>query len=629
MGLSQLNDTYQNLGKYALIEKIGEGRLGPVYRGFDQDLGTPVVVRILCDGIKWNSELAKIFAQETRAITGLRHPNIAAVLDIGNDGSNHFIVMESLGGETLGNLIARHSAISVEAKISIMIHVSEGLSYAHKHGILHRDLVPRKIHLAPNGSAKIRDFALAYILMKYLPHPIVRWGAPIYLCPEQIQHKDCDARSDIFSAGTIFYELHTHVHPFHDRDGNKALDNILSNTPIPTFEKFPDAPPGIWAILRSCLARDPQERYRSADELIEACRKLLVSLAEDKRLILSELYAALAPLKKAAAQPNAAPSTIALLGDVQSLLRGEKEADYATLDRLMTNLTKEYPSIQTAACAPPGLGPLCPQIPPDPLEDAAKEYISPKCPEPLLTQTTIIEPGIPSIESGIRDVPPTPPKSAEEQPSSAGEPADPAKGVVGAAGSGTDPVVPEESEGSLSAMPDAPSNPIENGYVPLPPSASRYLKRPRPSYRTAVILLSILVIAVAGYIVMGTDAASPIRKAWNMVLPDSNAILHTLTGTRGNAVEVLEHFSLAHDHGLSHGACRGILALNSKDVSFAPASGSHEFHAPFRLLTLKVHGKFLGLYYISDNSHFQTFEAPDLQTADKFRKRWDELKAAF
>ncbi len=667
MGLSPLTESTQNLGKYALIEKIGEGHLGLVYRGFDQDLGTPVAIRILCDGITWDSKLEEMFKQETRVIAGLQHPNIAAMLEIGREGSIHYIAMESLGSETLENLIAQNSAISVETKLSIMIHVSEGLSHAHKHGILHRDIVPGKIHLAPNGSAKIRDFALTHILMKHLPHPAVRWGSPIYLCPEQIQQRGYDARSDIFSAGTIFYQLLTHVHPFHDRDSNKALDNILSDTPIPTFEKFPDAPPGIWPILRSCLAKNPEERYQSADQISEACRALLVSLAEDKQLILSELYASLSPLRKAAALPNAAASTIALLRDIQSLLRGEKEADYATLDRLMTSLTEEYPSIQTAACAPPDLGSICPQIPPEVQETVRPELTIPSIPP--------IEAAPPASTSGkddkffwSRESPALfaeePGKAVPQQTcpelrhSSSAEledpPAMPAKETVEPAKAEAVSIAAEDSPGDQLAGADGVVVPADStsaanevGHVPLPPAVSRYLGLPRLSVRATVILLAILGNVVAGFIVLGTDAAAPIRKRWSVVLPFSDRILHVFapqsqnkatadippgaasnqTPIQGKPFEDEGSFSLAHDHGVFGGACRGILSLSATEVTFSPSSGSHGFRIPFKLLKLKTDGKSLSLYYISDDSRFETFEALDYRTAARFSQKWSDLKA--
>jgi len=233
-----------------LMEKVGEGSLGPVYRGFDPDLGRAIVVRTLWDGAKWNEKAEEIFFRECRSVAALQHVNIAAVYEFGKEEQAPYLVMESLGSNNLQSLITRKLAMSVESKLSIMIQVAEGLSYAHKNGVLHRNLTPAKIHLTSDGAVKIRDFAVADALAKHLPHPGVRYGVPIYLSPEQVQNKGCDERSEIFSAGTIFYELITYLHPFHDPNSNKALDNILQDTEIPTLEQFPDEPPGIWQILK-------------------------------------------------------------------------------------------------------------------------------------------------------------------------------------------------------------------------------------------------------------------------------------------------------------------------------------------------------------------------------------------
>ncbi len=358
MGTSP-NEAVRAFGKYALVEKLGEGYLGPVYRGFDQDLGQAVVVRILCDGIRWDAAVEQQFFAECRKVAGLQHQNIAAIFDVGKEGQAFYIVMESLGVSSVKDLIVQKAAISVESKLSIMIQVAEGLGHAHKNGSLHRDLGPSKIHLTTDGCVKIRDFGIAHILKNRLPHPAIRFGIPIYISPEQIQNKNCDARSDIFAAGTIFYELLTYLHPFYDPNSNVALDNVLSDKPIPTFEKFPEAPPGIWPILKTCLARDPNDRYPNMDELANACRDLQRSLSDDTRLMLAELYASMNSLKKAAAQPNASRETVQLWQEIQSLSRGEKGGDYAFLDRLMTALADQHPVIQAAATMP---DPISPQL---------------------------------------------------------------------------------------------------------------------------------------------------------------------------------------------------------------------------------------------------------------------------
>jgi serine/threonine protein kinase len=371
-------DKVQAFGKYALIEKLGEGYLGPVYRGFDQDLGQAVVIRILCDGIKWDPAIEQLYNTHCKAIADLQHRNIVAIHDFGKEGQDTYIVMESLGSHSIKDIIVQKSAITVETKLSMMIQVAEGMSYAHKKGILHYDLGPSKIHLTSDGCIKIRDFGIASVLKNRLPHPAVRFGVPIYLSPEQVQKKNGDVRSDIFAAGTIFYELITYLHPFHDPNSNIALDNILSDKPIPTFERFPEAPPGIWTILKTCLAKDPRDRYPNMDELVNACRDLQQSLAEDTRLMIAELYASMNSLKKAAAQPGASKETQNLLQEIQNLSHGDKEADYTSLDRLVTVLTDQYPAIQAAANLP---DPISPQLFPE-----EKEAVMPAEPEAISSE---------------------------------------------------------------------------------------------------------------------------------------------------------------------------------------------------------------------------------------------------
>ncbi len=563
MGVSSLVEAAQAIGKYSLIEKIGEGSLGTVYRGFDQDLGRPVVVRILSDGIRWDARLQEVFDNECRALAGLKHLNIAAVFESGREGHCRYVAMESLGSGTLQNLIAQNSAVPVETKLSIMIQLAEGLGYAHKKGILHRNLGPRKIHLTTDGNAKIRDFGLASLLTKHLPHPAVRWGVPIYLSPEQIQQKNYDARSEIFSLGTIFYELITHFHPFHDPDSNKALDNVLSEAQIPTFERFPDAPPGIWTILRTCLAKNPEERYRSMDELSAACRELLKSLAEDTQLILSELYASLSPLRKAAAQTNASASTLHLLNEIEDLLRGTKEAGYAHLDQLMTELMEQYPEIQAAASAPPALGPICPQLPPEgPGTPALMQSGS-------LPPETESKPAPPTESEARRAsdavlLPEEQPAEIEAIPESAVEgPDQSADASIDAMATQGMPeemiqLRPEPAHESAPGNTEQPALLPERGHAQPPPvalalehsgvqeesvpvdrreSASFYDVIQRHSYGIAAASLALLVVALAGYLVLATYPAEAVRKAWAKYTPSTKSLFQGLIPRRTGEAE--------------------------------------------------------------------------------------------
>ena len=528
------------LGKYELIEKLGEGYLGSVFRGIDHDLGRAVAVRVLCEGIKWDARVEERFQQQCRAIIGLQHLNIAAVFDAGRQEQSRYIAMESLGNRSLQDLIAQKSVLSVEAKLAIMIQVAEGLGFAHRNGVLHLDLTPGKIHLTADGAVKIRDFAISNVLKKYLPHPIVRWGVPIYLSPEQIQHHECDASSDIFSAGTIFYELLTFLHPFHDPNGNKTLDNILLENPIPTFERFPDLPPGIWPILKTCLARDPKDRYQSAEDLSAACRELVVSLAEDTQLMLAELYGSLTPLRKIAAQPNAPQSILRLLEEIQKLSGGGTAADYASLDRLMAVLIEHYPAIHSAGdlSGPVNTHPLSEEI-----RTMAPSRTPLESPERTAGKTEVpIQKQCADPEQADTPSGPVSEALAENGTAEGEAPRDLELGATpGDAPSGQEiasrilPVpqgvaAPAALNDDAALLPDMesgyPAAAIEPAQAPKSEPLSRYRKFRRPSYRTAVVLLSILVIAAAGYIVWGTEVG-PIRDAWNLLLGNSPVTLKT------------------------------------------------------------------------------------------------------
>jgi serine/threonine protein kinase len=555
MGAASPIEAVQTLGKYTLLEKLGEGYLGSVYRGIDQDLDRAVAVRVLCGGIKWDARIDEIFSRQCHLVSGLSHPGIASLYDIGCELKTHFLAMESLGSSTLESLIAQKTTMTAESKIAIMVQVAEGLSHAHKKRILHRDLTPGKIHLVANGAAKIRDFAIAHVLMKYLPHPAIRWGTPIYLSPEQVQQKECDHRSDIFAAGTIFYELLTYHHPFFDRDGNKALDNILLKTDLPTFESFPEVPPGIWPILKTCLEKNPKDRYADMSELSAACRELLTDMAEDTRLMLAELYAAAAPIKKAASQLEATESVAVLHKEIQKLLKGEKQPDYVSMDHLMTALLEYCPSIQGADKSSPSV-PAVLSSPEEtgsssvqkaglsslhaPLERQDPLFIEqPLSAAPVHDGTRLsVAPAVASqapLENvGKQAEAETLPRSGSPEQSNppAGLPGNSETSViksrenpdrVGRTDAG---MRAEQKAEGAEPRKESPDSKREAGI----PS---YRKARRRSYRAAAVLLALLLIAAATYIVFGKDLAGVIGNTWKPRLFSQGVIADVYSFLRG------------------------------------------------------------------------------------------------
>ena len=534
----------RSLGKYTLMEALGEGYLGPVYRAFDCEHGRHVAVRLLSDGIRWDDIVRARFVRECQAAANLQHPNIAAIFDIGQEAKSPYIVTELLEGTNLGSLIAEKAVLPVEKKLSIMIQVAEGLNHAHTSGVLHRDLRPAKVHLTTAGTAKIRDFGIASVLARHLARPGIRFGLPLYLSPEQIDRRDCDERSDVFSTGIVFYELLTFAHPFHDQNSNKAVDRILFETHLPTIDRYPDVPPGMWAILKRCLAKKPDDRYQTMSELSGACRDLLKDLSDDSQLMLAELQSVLPRLRKAAEAPYAPAGVAKLLHDIQALMSMEESPDYVSLDRLMEALAEQYPVIQAFAATPPVLDGWSPPTPQGPTEVAAPDQSDTMLPPS--DETALQEP---EICSGQRGAPAlaasdcTAPENDFDETVGAQR-----TELTGEEGGGVGPEVHRtESEELIPLNGKSFSSPLASGdtcspasadesnqesspVIALPvavegltlrkiepgvdrePAQSRYIIIPQPRYRTAAALLAILLIVVAVYVFASRRTAALVHK---------------------------------------------------------------------------------------------------------------------
>ena len=337
--ISPLDDNL-TIGNYEIIEKLGGWSSGSVYRGLDPELGRAVVIRVLRETISWTPGLEERFRRDYAAAAGLKHPNIVAVCEIGKEGTFPYIAMESLGPKNVKILVEQRAELSVETKLSLLIQAATGLSHAHQNGILHLDLTPSKIHITPGDVVKVRNFNLTNLLAQYPPIPEVTRPS-VYAAPETAGGNGGTEHSDIYSLGAIFYEFFTFLRPSRSASGGMQF---------PDFEQVAEIPPGLWIILKTCLAQEPKDRYHSMDDLATAVKDLLDSLAEDKRLMQAELYAAIEPLRRFASSSKVSPEgTLAahrLLNEIQQLSNGTSESHYAHLDRLMNTLLAQYPLIR-------------------------------------------------------------------------------------------------------------------------------------------------------------------------------------------------------------------------------------------------------------------------------------------
>ncbi len=329
-----------NLQGYSILEPVGEGTLGTVYRAHDSRGDRVVALRILSGDIRWDAELRGEVHRVCETLSGLRHPNIAQLYEFGEEAGSTFVATEFVEGENLRR-VAADASLPVEKRIALMQQLAAGLGHAHDNGILHRDLRPEDIFVCPDGTIKIVDLSLSQVLARALTRPALRWGTPLYLAPEQIGEKHYDTRSEIFVAGMIFYELLTGTHPFQDGNSNRVLDNILSEECLPGFEPFEDAPPGLGHIVEKCLAKEPDERFQRMDEVAAECVDLLDDIARECHAMLVELQVAVPRLRRAAGRREAPGELSVLLGEIQKVVAGEQGRDYATLDGLMSRLAAQ------------------------------------------------------------------------------------------------------------------------------------------------------------------------------------------------------------------------------------------------------------------------------------------------
>ena len=339
------------LQKYRLLEKLGDGAQGTVYRAQDQASLQPAAIRTLGPGIHTDPSTRQRFEDECRTIAGLKHPNIACIRDYGDDGEIPFLVTEWLTGRDLRAVIADKTPFLVEQKLSILMQVGEALEHAVNSGVVHRNLRPSKIHLTPDGKVKIRDFGGAAMQAMEIPPDILReWQR--YMAPEQIRGGSPTAESNIFSLGLIAYEFCTGAHPFAAEADGGGADPLASPSSFPTVEQFPELPLGLWPIVEKCLASDPAERFPAVPDFRLACLGLISELAEDSQLLLMELQTALPRLRTAAGVEGAPPEISRLTAEVEMALHTGVKSGYQLLNRLAADLAEHHSRLLPAAATP-------------------------------------------------------------------------------------------------------------------------------------------------------------------------------------------------------------------------------------------------------------------------------------
>jgi len=280
----------QQLGRYRIEDKIGQGGMGSVYRATDTRLDREVAIKVLPAELITDAERRQRFRQEAQLAAAFNHPNIATVHDVGEQDGVTFIVMELMRGESLRDLV-RDEPLGLESAVKIATGIAAGLARAHSEGVLHRDLKPDNVVLTDEGVPKILDFGLSKLIGHDQPSEepmvsemptatalsspyITRAGQIIgtlaYMAPEQVQGRPVDARTDVFSFGVLLYEMLSGQRPFAGESNLDTVTAILRDEPAPLAGLHQDVPPEIQEILDRSLAKEPDERFASGQEVHEA-----------------------------------------------------------------------------------------------------------------------------------------------------------------------------------------------------------------------------------------------------------------------------------------------------------------------------------------------------------------------
>jgi Tol biopolymer transport system component len=266
------------LGAYEVLEPLGAGGMGEVYRARDPRLGREVAIKVLPEALAADRDRLARFEQEARAASALNHPNIVTIHEIGREGETAFIAMELVDGKTVRELSAA-GAMPVRKVLGIAAQVAEGLAKAHGAGIVHRDLKPENVMVSKDGFVKILDFGLAKLvepesgasamptLVQPETHPGTVMGTVGYMSPEQASGEPLDFRSDQFSFGSMLYEMTTGTKAFQRKTAAETLSAIIRDEPEPVGKLRPDLPLAVRWILERCLAKDREERYASTKDL--------------------------------------------------------------------------------------------------------------------------------------------------------------------------------------------------------------------------------------------------------------------------------------------------------------------------------------------------------------------------